>query len=86
MHFLDDPFPDIGRPIRHVSETALKMESFDWPLQGWHPCLGSSLEKWPWQAASPKGSSWRLRSVSSFALQSFHGTAENVHRILPNVV
>lgn len=40
-----------------------------WLLHGLCLYLGSSLEKWPWQAAFLKGSSLHLRSVSFFMVQ-----------------
>lgn len=69
MHFLADPFPHAGRPVRHV--VSPNSPALIWPLQGWCLCLVRSLEMWPWQVASPEGSSWYLRSISSLLCKVF---------------
>ena len=43
MHFLDDLLPNTGRTMRCV--ISWTDPALIWPLQGWHPCLESSMER-----------------------------------------
>lgn len=43
MHFLDDPFLDTGKPIRHVG--SYNSPALIWPLRGWKSSFGKLSEE-----------------------------------------